>query len=122
MARQAGSELDLRALLGKRRWKASDARTVLEAHRQSGLSLTAFARRRGLTLQRLILWRKRLASPSSTKSAGPQHFLPVRVVGTGSEPAPIEVVLRGGHRVQLRGAFDATVLAGLVEILEYGRC
>jgi len=120
-SRKAGSAPDLRAVLKKGRWTSSDARAVLAAHRGSGLSLTAFARQRGLQVQRLILWRKRLAILRPTEAVAPQRFVPV-VVTSRSEPAAIEVVLRGGHRVHVRDGFDAAVLARVIEVLEHKAC
>lgn len=44
-----------------RQWREADAREALAAWKQSGLSLEAFAQSRGLSLSRLLRWKKRLA-------------------------------------------------------------
>ena len=43
-----------------KQWKPAQARKVLEAWRSSGLSLGAYAQRRGVTTKRLSWWRERL--------------------------------------------------------------
>ena len=50
-----------------KQWKPAKARKVLEAWRSSGLSLGAYAQRRGVTTKRLSWWRERLgeSEPSS---------------------------------------------------------
>jgi transposase-like protein len=42
------------------RWSEEEAQQMLAQWRESGLSLTAFARRHGLQTQRLCFWKKRL--------------------------------------------------------------
>lgn len=103
------------AALLKRRWIMTDARVVVEAHRRSGLSLAAFARRHGLSLQRLYDWRRRL-------DVAPR-FLPVTVKATPAILAPtggtgLEVVLRGGRTVRVGSGCDERLLARVVEVLE----
>ena len=45
---------------GWRQWTAAEAREVLEGWRESGLSVATYARKRGLTAERLRWWRQRL--------------------------------------------------------------
>jgi hypothetical protein len=52
----------------RRRWKAEDARAVLERFERSGLSLTEFCRREDLKLQRLQIWQRHLREPVSPRS------------------------------------------------------
>jgi len=46
--------------LADRRWRQKDAEAVLAAWEESGLSLSGFAAERGVNVQRLSWWRKRL--------------------------------------------------------------
>lgn len=45
---------------GWRQWTAGEAREVLAAWKRSGLPLATFARRRGLSAERVRWWRQRL--------------------------------------------------------------
>jgi hypothetical protein len=87
--------------LKPKRWNAAFARKVLEEFASSGMSLTAFARTRGVNLQRLLWWRKRLAMTGLPKSV---TFLPAAVSPMFSG---ITVRLPGGFAVE---AADTTVL------------
>jgi hypothetical protein len=88
--------------LTAKRWNAVIARRVLDEHATSGMSLTAFARTRGVNLQRLLWWRKRLAKTRSAKSV---TFIPAAI----SRVLPgITVRLPGGVAIE---AADTTGLA-----------
>lgn len=61
MAKQRDEKLVwIEGLRGPAQWKESDARRVLEALAASGDTLAGFARRHGLTSQRISWWRSRL--------------------------------------------------------------
>lgn len=57
---------DAGAKNGWKQWKPEQARQALESWRASGLSLAAYARRRGVTTQRLHWWRTRLGEWNDT--------------------------------------------------------
>jgi transposase-like protein len=126
MAKRTSNEQELTFLAG-RRWSRDDARAALGAWRRSGLSLTQFARRQGVNVQRLCWWRKRLEATgrgsAETLSPGtsPISFIPA-VVGE-SRPAPIVVRLARGVEVEAgeAAAVPATWLAALVVALESAR-
>lgn len=108
----------------KRRWKASDARTVLAAQAASGLSLAAFARREGLSPTRMMWWRKQLRPrPGSTPPASPR-WVPVTIRPSAlvQAAAHVEIVIRGGRVIRLAGPFDVQAVAGLVRSLEEPVC
>jgi transposase-like protein len=46
--------------LADRRWRQEDAEKVLAAWEESGLSLSKFAGKQGVNVQRLSWWRKQL--------------------------------------------------------------
>jgi transposase-like protein len=46
--------------LAERRWRQDDAEKVLAAWEESGLSLSKFADKQGVNVQRLSWWRKQL--------------------------------------------------------------
>lgn len=67
-------------LRGPRRWKAEDARRVLEEWGHSGESIPAFARRVGLVSQRLYWWRERLEAKDAPRgSVSTLTFVPMTV-------------------------------------------
>jgi transposase-like protein len=100
------------------RWSAAEASAVLTELERSGLSVQEFARREGLQPERLYRWRQRLEEAAG--GAGGIEFVEVRAAEIDSF-APLEIVLRSGHRVLVRGAVDVAVLRTVVLTLE-GEC
>lgn len=101
----------------RRRWREADARLVLKVWRESGKSLSTFAREHGLQPIRVWRWSARLRDQSS----GPLRFHPVRVVGPdrGDDRAgTIEVLLLDGRRVRVAEGFSAADLARVLAVLE----
>src|SRR5262249_50948827 len=100
-----------------KRWTEKDARAALAEFAQSGKPVTVFARERGLTVQRLYWWRRRLAGGEGIT------FQEIAVGQTGSVgnadsgAFEIEIVLRGGAIVRLRRGFDSVALAKVLEVL-----
>ena len=103
-----------------RYWRETDARAALAAYQASRLSLGVFARRHGLTVQRLRWWRQRLARAASATTAAAPQWLPVQLLSEGPRgPAPpLEVVVRGGQVIRVPAAFDPAVLRRVVAVLE----
>ena len=91
------------------RWTGVEARRFLDEWATSGMSLTAFARDRGLHPQRLSWWRKRLAHTTHATVA-PPTFIPVTVRVPDREPVAAVLELGGSIRVELR-ALDAASAA-----------
>jgi len=83
---------------GWRQWTADEAREVLEAWRESGLPLATFARKRGLTAERLRWWRQR---QGDWKGAGvaTMSLVPAVITGEMSAGAAAAVTLRAGALV-----------------------
>ena len=79
---------------------------------RSGLSVSRFAARQGLSAERLYRWRHRLGKKTPASSA-PPRFTEVRL--TVPPPAAIEVALPGGVSVRFSGASrldDAVAVLG----------
>lgn len=115
---------EVRRLVAQRYWRESAARAVIEAWRQSGEPLAAFARRHGMPRQRLGRWVRRLAG-----SRRRVRFHPVRLVERDASEvvqgggAPIEIEWASGRRVRVMPGFSGEDLARVLEILESGtRC
>ena len=72
-----------------KRWTEADARRELSRQERSGLSMSAYARKHGLSNQRLSWWRKRLRESASAPTAALVPALvtmssaPVRVLAAG---------------------------------------
>src|SRR5437867_681358 len=119
--RENGRTSALTAVVMSRYWRARDAELVVEAWRRSGESGAAFAHQHGLSVRRLLRWRDRLE-----RSAAPVVH-PVRVVERAEPTAiagivPLELELRGGRRIRVRGRFDPELLEALVRTVEGWRC
>jgi hypothetical protein len=93
--------------------------SILELQAKSGLSVTAFAARAGISAWSLYQWRRRLAVPVSRPADAAPRLVEVAVVQEPSERArPITVQLRSGHRVDVPAAFDGCELRRLIGVLE----
>ena len=94
------------------RWSAAAARSVLEDLTRSGLSTPRFAARRGLGVERLYRWQRRLRRaprPPATRPA----FAEVTLAPAAAWP--LEVKLRDGVTLRFAGAArldDAVALLG----------
>lgn len=101
---------------GRRRWQSwteQEARAALDELSRSGVSVAKFAQARGVSVQRIFYWRKRLAEGASVK------FVPVAVSTAATLPAVgshIEIVA-GPVTLRLREDMDVKQLARIVEAL-----
>jgi transposase-like protein len=99
-----------------RRWTEDDARAVLDAHTESGLSVAAFAAREGLDPQRVYSWRRRLGrSVEAVEAISAPAFIEIR---SSAKCEVVEVVLRCGRVVRVTELIDPSVLRRLVDALE----
>jgi transposase-like protein len=100
--------------MGRRqdRWTAAYARTVLDEWKSSGESSTAFARRLGVSAQRLLWWRARLAE---AESGGRSSLVPVVVRATASA-CPILVTTPTGVRIEINEV-DASTSTWVAAVL-----
>ena len=85
----------------------------------SGLSVSAFCARRGLSQQSFYGWRRELQRRDSEKT----FFVPVRL--RKDDPAAaagemLEVLLASGRRIRVPAGFDAVTLRQLLAVLEEG--
>jgi transposase-like protein len=88
---------------------------VLAELERSGASLAAFARREGLSAERLYRWRARLTKTRAT-------FVEIRPdVVVSATGGVLEVVLAGGRAVRVPSDFDEVALRRLIAVLE-GAC
>jgi hypothetical protein len=91
---------------------------LISGQQSSGLSVTRFCRRHGVSTPSFYAWRKRLAAD------GAERFVEVRLAQAdgraagAAEAGIIEVCLGGARRVMVRPGFDATTLRQVVDVLE----
>ena len=111
----------------RRRWTPDDARAALAALDASGLPLVSFAIREGLDPQRLMRWRRRLASSVEEPLFEEVPRPALAVLAPSSSPATItvhhqrfEVVTTTGRVVRVPVAFDADTLRRILEIVDGG--
>jgi hypothetical protein len=98
-------------------------RKLIEQQQDSGLSVSAYCRERGVSAASLFAWRRRLVG-------GASMFKPVKLVSEACracvaevKPAAaadsvIELCLAGERRLIVRRGFDPNVLAGVIRVLE----
>jgi transposase-like protein len=101
---------------GRRRWRQwteAEARAALAELAESGESQAGFARRKGVSSNRLAYWRKRVGETASVPS-----FVQVRVPAarTAPEGACIEIVI-DDVAVRVREEIDVSRLASVVRAL-----
>ena len=94
-----------------RQWTEEEARTALEEFSRSGVSLSEFARSKGVSVHRLVYWRKRLGP------ARPPAFVAVTLPHGASSPGPPLEILVGGVVVRVPDDVDAERVAGIVRAL-----
>lgn len=104
-----------------------EMRALIEEHRASGQSLAQFADSRGLPRWKLYDWRRKIEQRDMLALTH-ERFAPVRIVDVTppvkaeselvEAGSSIEVVLRGGHTVVLRGDVDGERLRRVVLALE----
>jgi transposase-like protein len=104
--------------VARRRWRAADARVLIEAWRQSGQTLTAFAQSHDVHPERLGRWHRLLR----TELQAPVRFHPVQVrqiQPQRAEPGErIELVLLDGRSIRVPHGFDAGDLRRVLHVLE----
>jgi transposase-like protein len=102
-------------VIQRSRWHEADAKLVIKASRESGMSLSSFARKHGVQTARIWRWSARLKNQANRAVL----FHPVRVIepANGSHSAgSIEVILLDGRRVP--EGFAAADLARVLAVLE----
>ena len=115
---------------GPRRSKAAWLE-IVQRWRRSGQTAEAYAQRHGLHAGTLAVWgsklRSELAAAREPVSGGSgSGFLPVRVVSGPARPdaqrqsGELEVILRNGRRVVVRGDVGNDTLRWLLELAEGG--
>jgi transposase-like protein len=98
----------LRTVAGQGRWREREAREALAELSRSGKSIAEFARRRGISAQRIYYWKKRIAE------AVAPAFVAVPVTSGGLEQVEITA---GGVTIRVREDLAPERLTAIVEIM-----
>lgn len=110
----------------KRPWTEQQARKVLQKQRESGDGVTTFARRMGVTPQRLFWWRARLAAQLAYSDQPAEihdmpRLVPVVVHDEGDEGAcATPLVVRIGEHVRVDVRYPDASSAAWVALLVSG--
>jgi len=115
--------VELARVARKSYWRATDARIVLRAWRQSGQSQARFAQQYGLDPKRIGRWASRLAPAEPAQgAAAPLRFHPVHVVqpigGVAESAWAVEIALESGRTVRVPAGFAADDLARAMAVLD----
>ena len=113
----------------RRRWPEELKREIVAALAEPGASVSGVARRYDVNTNQLFKWRRQLAAAGAL-SPEPLQLLPVEIAPLRSPmaeerggsppvlPAPpagsIEIALRGGTKVRIKGAVDPAALAAAI--------
>ena len=99
--------------MNKRGEAAGRWRSLVRRQAASGLSVSAFCRRWGISQASFYVWRRKLR--------GDAAFVAVCLSPEGGSTAdPLELILPRGHRILIRRGFDRATLQALVDALEGG--
>lgn len=105
-------------MLKRAYWNEVTAERELSSWRRSGLSLAAYARRRGVHPQRMYRWKRCLEGVEAAVPVGTSAFLPVRMAGSASSSSnAFEVLLGEPVRVRVPADFDEAALSRLLGVL-----
>jgi transposase len=127
----ASSLADTKQAAGKRRrWPEGLKREIVAALAEPGASVSNVARRYDVNANQLFKWRRRFGGRSVGTSVEPVRLLPVEITSallpaaetrgvgaSGPSAAPtgsIEIALRGGTRVRIKGAADPAAVSAAV--------
>ena len=112
----------------RRRWPEALKREVVAALSKPGASVSIVARRYDLNANQLFKWRRQLDAASDDAPVGSVRMLPVAITpasvaeardtnssgGSTATTGSIEIALRGGTRVRIKGAVDPAAVAAAI--------
>jgi len=103
---------------------------MVHEHRSSGLTVSAFCRKRAVPASSLYAWKRRLESESASQPT-PASFVAVRAIkdedggGGPAEPSAsslVELWLGRDRRLVIRRGFDRRLLLEVIRVLEGEPC
>lgn len=102
--------------VARRRWSKVEKRAIVEESLQSDESVSAVAKRHGISASLLFRWRK---DAQVSKEGSSNGFLPVTVNGSTQCAGTnvIEIELANGHRVRVGSSVEGDSLKRVLDIL-----
>ena len=103
----------------RRRWSEQEKRQIVAQTLIPGISVSQVARRHNVNTNLVFTWRRKPRLRPAQAQELDSTFVPVEVV-SGPVPEPrgaeaiVEIALRNGHRVSVRGPLDVEALCRLV--------
>ncbi|MYI06185.1 MAG: transposase [Gemmatimonadetes bacterium] len=101
----------------RRRWSEEEKRQIVAQTLIPGMSVSQVARRYDVNTNLVFTWRRNPRLRPAEAQELDSTFVPVEVVSgpvpTGAD-AIVEIALRNGHRVSVRGPLDVEALCRLV--------
>jgi hypothetical protein len=117
MSGHISSATDEIVFTARRRWSDGEKRALLSELAASGLSVSEFARRRGLARDLLFRWRREERERSAS-SSGVAGFIPLSLPGPkSSADQGIEIVLASGVRLIIGERTDIALLKRVIAAL-----
>lgn len=119
----ASSLVDTKQAAGKRRrWPKGLKREIVAALAEPGASVSIVARRYDVNANQLFKWRREFGGSSVATTVAPVKLLPVEITpalvpaeAPGAGPAgSIEIALRGGTKVRIKGVVDPVAVSAAV--------
>jgi len=100
--------------------RMAEMQALLAEHAESGLSLAAFARQRGVSVRALYYWKGRLGTAAAARKPVSRRLslAPVKLLPDQAELPRVEIELRSGRRLRLFRGFDVGELPALIAVLE----
>jgi transposase len=106
----------------RRKWSDDEKRMICAQTRVPGVSVSQVARRYDVNANQVFNWLKEPRFADAEPPEPEPVFLPVEITGArdltvpseNTEPGTLEIDLPGGHRLRVRGPYDADALARLI--------
>ena len=101
----------------RRQWTEEEKRQIVAQTRIPGMTVAEVARRYEVNASLVFSWRRDLWLGAEAAPEAQPSFVPVEVMAGAMSEGPetvVEVALRNGHRVSVRGELDVEVLCRLV--------
>ena len=106
----------------RRSWSDDEKRVICGQTRVRGVSVSQVARRYDVNANQVFNWLKEPRFGAAEPPEPEPVFLPVEmnqardviVPSDHSEPGTLEIDLAGGHRLRLKGPYDADALVRLI--------
>jgi transposase len=107
----------------RRTWSDDEKAMICTQTRVPGVSVSQVARRYDINANQVFNWLKEPRFADAAPPEAEEYFLPVEIVEEGAAPVRsdgttefpvLEIDLAGGHRLRIKGAYDADALARLI--------